>query len=168
MHPISNVLVAEKDRLLEEGVSPDTIRVFVKERLQDHALYALYNNRVYKHLIFYGGTCLRRIFGLNRMSEDLDFETGKMPNLRKLGDFMSNYFENLELDGVTARVQRGSKVSRVTLKFPILFDLGLSPHHDEKLHLKVEINSEMTGEYPVMATPIMLSRLSAIVKHYDI
>lgn len=49
-------------------------RNVVKERLQDEILSFVYNNSVYNGLIFTGGTCLRKVYGLNRLSEDLDFD----------------------------------------------------------------------------------------------
>lgn len=49
-------------------------RNIIKEGLQDRILYAVYNNGRYNLLIFTGGTCLRKAYGLNRLSEDLDFD----------------------------------------------------------------------------------------------
>lgn len=49
-------------------------RNIIKEGLQDCILYAVYNNSRYTRLIFTGGTCLRKSYGLNRLSEGLDFD----------------------------------------------------------------------------------------------
>lgn len=49
-------------------------RNVVKEGLQDEILYFVYNSRPYNQLIFTDGTCLRKVYGLNRLSEDLDFD----------------------------------------------------------------------------------------------
>ena len=49
-------------------------RNLIKEKLQDYILNFVYNNQVYKQLIFTGGTCLRKIYNLPRLSEDLDFD----------------------------------------------------------------------------------------------
>ena len=49
-------------------------RNVIKERLQDMILNFVYNTSEYTSLIFTGGTCLRKVYGLNRLSEDLDFD----------------------------------------------------------------------------------------------
>jgi len=49
-------------------------RNLIKEKLQDYVLNFVYNSEVYKQLIFTGGTCLRKIYNLPRLSEDLDFD----------------------------------------------------------------------------------------------
>ena len=49
----------------------------VKETLQDIILSFVYNTPEYNQLIFTGGTCLRKVYGLNRLSEDLDFDIPK-------------------------------------------------------------------------------------------
>lgn len=52
-------------------------RNVIKERLQDVILNFVYNTSDYNRLIFTGGTCLRKVYGLNRLSEDLDFDYPK-------------------------------------------------------------------------------------------
>jgi predicted nucleotidyltransferase component of viral defense system len=49
-------------------------RNLIKERWQDEILAFVYNSAKYNQLIFTGGTCLRKAYGLNRLSEDLDFD----------------------------------------------------------------------------------------------
>lgn len=49
-------------------------RNLIKEELQDVILNFIYNSEKYKSIIFTGGTCLRKIYNLPRLSEDLDFD----------------------------------------------------------------------------------------------
>ncbi|PIR13732.1 hypothetical protein COV49_01130 [Candidatus Falkowbacteria bacterium CG11_big_fil_rev_8_21_14_0_20_39_10] len=49
-------------------------RNIIKEKLQDSILNFVYNDTKYKSLIFTGGTCLRKLYSLPRLSEDLDFD----------------------------------------------------------------------------------------------
>lgn len=49
-------------------------RNLIKEELQDVLLNFIYNSEKYKNLIFTGGTCLRKLYNLPRLSEDLDFD----------------------------------------------------------------------------------------------
>ena len=52
-------------------------RVMLKEILQSYVLSFLYNHKDYRFLNFYGGTCLRVIYNLNRMSEDIDLDNSR-------------------------------------------------------------------------------------------
>ena len=54
-----------------------------KDYLQDLILFSLYS-RLNKEIIFKGGTCLYKIYKLNRFSEDLDFTLTKNIDFKKL------------------------------------------------------------------------------------
>src|SRR5215470_4025156 len=43
------------------------------EILQEIALVGLWRGKFFEHAAFYGGTCLRIFYNLDRFSEDLDF-----------------------------------------------------------------------------------------------
>ena len=63
-----------------------------KEIIQEIALAGLSRGGFFEKAAFYGGTCLRIFYGLNRFSEDLDFAL-----LEKDPDFrLSDYFPSLE------------------------------------------------------------------------
>ena len=65
--------LAGKDPLL----SNETRRIVLKEALQALVLDFVYNHRVYRALNFYGGTCLHVIYGLNRLSEDINLDNSQ-------------------------------------------------------------------------------------------
>ena len=54
-----------------------------KEYFQEMVLYSIYS-LVGKELLFKGGTCLYKIYKLNRFSEDLDFDVSKKLDVGKL------------------------------------------------------------------------------------
>ncbi|MBD3244812.1 MAG: hypothetical protein GF335_02350 [Candidatus Moranbacteria bacterium] len=168
MHPIIKNLRKKSSDLKNQGLGNDVIRVQIKELLQNHILYAIYNHKKYKDLIFYGGTCLRKKFSLNRMSEDLDFETLRPIEFKALGEEIIKYFNRIELKNTYFSVQKGEYISRVTVKFPILNLLELSPHQDEALHVKVEINEKLTGIYETQLSPLMIDSLSLVLCHYNL
>lgn len=56
--------LSQKDHLSNNAVQ----RIFLKEVLQSYVLAFIYNHKTYRLLNFYGGSCLRIIYGLNRMS----------------------------------------------------------------------------------------------------
>jgi hypothetical protein len=134
---LQNVL-AGKDSLLPI----ETRRILLKEVLQAFVLDFLYNHPSYRRLSFYGGTCLHVVYGLNRLSEDLDFDNQVGLDLDQLANDLAQYFQiTFAYSDVSTRVQKGGGgILRVTLKFPVMNALGLSPLQSEALHLKVEIS----------------------------
>ena len=116
----------------------------VREYLQKYLLYTLYKKKVYRDLVFTGGTALRFIFGLRRFSEDIDFclapraKECNFHNTLKIikKEFIaSNY--RMEIKYSTQR-----NVHNAFLKFPgLLFEYGLSPHREEKISVKIEIDT---------------------------
>jgi predicted nucleotidyltransferase component of viral defense system len=66
---MQNVL-SQKDPLLPN----ETKRIILKEFLQAYTLDFLYNHPTYRKLNFYRGTCLHVVYGLNRLSEDIDLD----------------------------------------------------------------------------------------------
>src|SRR3972149_3006062 len=85
---LQNIL-ASKDPLL----APETRRIIMKEVLQAYVLDYLYNHLSYRHLNFYGGTCLHVVYGLNRLSEDLDFDNSSKIDLASLPDDLQALFQ---------------------------------------------------------------------------
>lgn len=56
-----------------------------KDYLQDLTLFSIYSN-VGKELVFKGGTCLYKIYKLNRFSEDLDFTLIQRLDMEKISN----------------------------------------------------------------------------------
>ncbi len=56
-----------------------------KDYLQELVLFSLYSN-VGKELIFKGGTCLYKLYKLNRFSEDLDFTLVKKVDIKEIAN----------------------------------------------------------------------------------
>jgi len=72
---ISIVLKRKLDDLGAYGeIDAETRRNTLKEELQFYILNFIYHHPEYNKWIMYGGSALRIIHGLDRMSVDLDFE----------------------------------------------------------------------------------------------
>ncbi|MGN1214214.1 MAG: nucleotidyl transferase AbiEii/AbiGii toxin family protein, partial [Bacteroidaceae bacterium] len=100
-------------------------------------------------LAFIGGTNLRLIKGIDRFSEDLDFDCKELSE----GEFieMTNsvitFLQNSGLN-VVARDKANAKLTafRRNIYFPeFLFDLGLSGHKEERFLLKIEAQDQGTN-----------------------
>jgi predicted nucleotidyltransferase component of viral defense system len=161
---LQNVL-AGKDPLLP----PETKRVILKEVLQAYVLDYLYNHTTYRRLNFYGGTCLHVVYGLNRLSEDLDFNNQANLDLSHLAENLAQYFQkSFGYSEASAKTQRGEGgILRVTLKFPVLSDLGVSPHASEALHLKVEV-SQHEQVAIIQHTPVLVYGRSLVAAHFSL
>ncbi len=69
-------------------------RNIVKEYLQVVVLSFIYSNPEYNGLIFYGGFCLRHCFGLERLSEDLDFvDVEKKVDINKIANSLKVFYK---------------------------------------------------------------------------
>lgn len=115
-------------------------RAILREYLQCECMATLSELSGSESLALIGGTGLRLLWDLDRFSEDLDFDNCGLSSARPL-----ELFEQLS----ATLVRRGYAV-RFTPKHQapdrggklvfseILFALGLSPHHDETLFIKLE------------------------------
>jgi len=115
----------------------------LREYLQAHILYSLQLARAFERLAFVGGTALRFLYGLKRYSEDLDFSLERPGefNLQSLtqvvvSDLIKAGFE------VTQHPSRVRTVQSVFIRFPgLLYEAGLSPYPQQKLSIKIEIDT---------------------------
>ena len=158
-------ILSQKDPLLLN----ETKRVILKEFLQAYTLDFLYNHPVYRKLNFYGGTCLHVIYGLNRLSEDIDLDNSNGIDLSNLENYLLTFFRsNIGYADVTAKTQIGEwGVRRTTLKFPILYALGLTSHANEPLHLKVEVSQHKQISI-IRKTPVLLFGRSFVAAHFSL
>ncbi|MDO9399721.1 MAG: nucleotidyl transferase AbiEii/AbiGii toxin family protein [bacterium] len=143
-------------------------RNLLKEYLQILVLDFIYSNEKYSPLVFYGGSCLAHCFGLQRLSEDLDFvDTKKEINLEKLAVDLEIFFKkNTDLP-VEFTVQK----FRIHLKFPILKELGLSVEPESDiLILKLEIFSDFDfcQKYQTQIKPLFKFNKSILIKTFDL
>jgi predicted nucleotidyltransferase component of viral defense system len=149
--------------------NPAVKRMVLKEIIQSYVLSYIYNHPEYKKLNFYGGTCARVIYGLNRMSEDLDLDNSAGLDLSEFAQDLTTYFRGrLGIDQAEAKEQglaRGD-IYRFTLKLPILEQLGLSNLEQEKIHVKVEI-SQHQQSFQSQVTPVVRHNNSFVIQHFN-
>jgi predicted nucleotidyltransferase component of viral defense system len=158
-------LLSQKDAFLAN----ETKRVILKEFLQAYTLDFLYNHPVYRKLNFYGGTCLHICYDLNRLSEDIDLDNSNEIDLDNLEDDLLAFFRtSVGYSDVTAKTQMGEwGIQRTTLKFPVLYPLGLTSHINELLHLKVEVSQHKQIAI-IQKTPILTFGRSFVAAHFSL
>lgn len=112
------------------------------EYLQTQILKALSLSKYNTAISFLGGTCLRFAHGINRFSEDLDFDLVKKDNFN-LENLTADIQKKLELQGfkVDTRTKTTENIHIIFLKFRnVLREFGFNVHRDEKVLVKFEID----------------------------
>lgn len=147
----------------------ETKRILLKEVLQSYVLDFVYNHPKYRRLNFYGGTCLHVVYGLNRLSEDLDFDNANEIDLSTLeADLTTLFRSSLRYEPAEIKPQQSEKgILRLTVKMPVLNELGLSPHRSESLHLKVEVSSHKQIAV-IRNTPVFYLGRSLVPAHFSL
>lgn len=140
-----------KDELLQLAKSeklPLAACNLAREYLQAHILQSLQRAGAMTMLAFHSGTALRFLYSLPRYSEDLDFALEKSSERYDFRALLKNIRSDLETQGyaVEVKVNDQKTVHSAFVRFPGLpFDLNLSPHRDEILAVKIEVDTNPPG-----------------------
>ncbi|MFH1260253.1 MAG: nucleotidyl transferase AbiEii/AbiGii toxin family protein [Elusimicrobiota bacterium] len=135
-----------------------------REFLQILILKILFDRGFFEPLAFVGGTALRILYGLRRYSEDLDFSLVKKEGY----NFKTLLHELLyELKKYNFKVEVSSNESNIVhssfIKFSeLLSDLGLSNLKEQKLSIKLEIDTNPPQGWQLRLTPVTESFVFAV------
>jgi predicted nucleotidyltransferase component of viral defense system len=104
-------------------------------------------------MVFIGGTCLRLVKGIDRFSEDLDFDC-KSLSKEEFTEMSNGVIQFLQRSGlrVETRDKENPKLTafRCNIHFPeLLFDLKLSGHKDERFLIKIESQDQGVSYKPI-------------------
>ena len=119
-------------------------RNVAREYLQARILGAMQRAGAMASLAFQGGTCLRFLHALPRYSEDLDFALEKNRERYNLSDYLNAVRKDLTAEQyrVELRTRELRTVHNGLVRFPgLLHELGLSPHPNEVLAVKIEVDT---------------------------
>jgi predicted nucleotidyltransferase component of viral defense system len=126
--------------------------MILKEYIQCQVLEFLSRQPEAAGMAFIGGTCLRLVHGINRFSEDLDFDCKNLDLARflRLTDSLLTYLENCGYK-VEAKDKESYRLKafRRSIYFPeLLYSLHLSGYREQRFLLKVETQDQGI-EYPL-------------------
>ena len=126
--------------------NPVYYKYLLKEYIQLQVLDYLSNTPYARKLALIGGTNLRLVSGIDRFSEDLDFDCKDLAGNEfiQMSDDILQYLKKNGLNVIT-RDRESEKLNawRRSYYFPgFLFDLGLSGHKEEKFLIKVEAEDQ--------------------------
>ncbi len=167
---IVTILKRRLDDLTTYGkIDVETCRNALKEELQFYVLNFIYHHPEYSKWVMYGGSALRIMHDLDRMSVDLDFEiaheiTEKF--LEELKTKIENHFANTyntDTDFLTIKItaRRG-----LLLKFHIGEELGLD-HNSNQVHVKIDLNYFVPLKIVTERRPINRDQLSFVIITYN-
>ncbi len=167
---ITTILKRKLDDLSIYGkADAETRRNALKEELQFYVLNFIYHHPEYNKWIMYGGSALRIVHGLDRMSVDLDFEISHGVTEKFLeelkneveGYFIGNY--GADSDFLTIKITTGRGL---LLKFHVGKELSLGNPSDQ-VHVKIDLNHFVSPKIVTERRPINRDQLSFIILTYN-
>jgi len=140
---------------LEQRENNTFQKYMIKEYLQLSILDFLSTTPYIRKVTFIGDTNLRLVKGIDRFSEDLDFDCRELSNeeFMEMSDAILQFLHRSGLR-VESRDKENTKLKayRRNMYFPeLLFDLGLSGHKDERFLIKIESQDQQIPYTPVMS-----------------
>jgi predicted nucleotidyltransferase component of viral defense system len=130
-------------------------RYILKEYIQLLILDYLSATRFIRKITLIGGTNLRLVKGIDRFSEDLDFDCKKLSKdeFINMTDGVLQFLQRNGLDVLSKDRDTGKlKAFRRSIYFPqLLFELGLTGHREERFLIKVESEDQLIDYKPVLA-----------------
>lgn len=144
---MSDQIIAILKRTLDDlstygELDGETRRNALKEELQFYVLNFIYHHRQYCKWVMYGGSALRVIHGLDRMSVDLDFEialpvTAKF--LKELQREIEEHFTNTYAVNASFLTTKITTSRGLLLKFHIGDELRFG-HSSKQVRIKIDLN----------------------------
>lgn len=145
------------------------IRSVLKETLQDYILNFVYNDKEYKKLIFTGGTCLRKVYGLPRLSEDLDFDFIDRFEIKNFAAGIQAYFaKELQYKDIATKIS--GRGLTIFLKFPLLEQLGLVKNSSDSsiLFVRCDFSPETIGMFKTEVNSVSTTEFTFFTLSYDL
>jgi hypothetical protein len=171
---MSELILSTLKRKLEElpafgMIDAETKRNALKEELQFYVLNFIYHHPEYGKWIMYGGSALRVIHDLERMSIDLDFELAHpvtLTFLEQLKEDIKRHFESTygsPPDFLSIKINSGRGV---LLKFHVGKALSIG-QASEQVHVKIDLNNFHLPKSVTERWPINRRQLSFVITTYN-
>jgi hypothetical protein len=144
-------------------------RNILREYLQARILGALQRAGAMVPLAFHGGTALRFLYASARYSEDLDFALERAHAPYDFRGYPRAIQTEFAIEGyeLSVRVSDQKPVHSAFVRFSgLLYELGLSPHRDEKLAVKLEVDTNPPAGAG-LATTVVRRHVMLQFQHHD-
>ena len=162
-----SILRNKLEELTDQG-DPEVRRNALKEVLQLYILSYLYHHPAYCKWVMYGGSALRILHGLDRMSVDLDFEVSSPVTntfLRTLKKDIERHFADTYNAGTDFLEIKITGMRGLTLKFHAeSLQIG---HSSKQVHVKIDLNHFTAPKTVTELRPITQGQLSFVILTYN-
>ncbi|MDR1201590.1 MAG: nucleotidyl transferase AbiEii/AbiGii toxin family protein [Tannerellaceae bacterium] len=131
------------------------------EVMQQTTLAGLYRGGFYNKAAFYGGTCLRIFYGMQRFSEDMDFSLLQPDKDFKLEDYFEYIVAEFKALGRDVVITKKEKKQQTNVESAFLkdntaiYNLQFRTEKSVKIKLEVDVNppSGFITEYKLLLLP---------------
>jgi predicted nucleotidyltransferase component of viral defense system len=140
-----------------------------REYLQARILGSLQRVGAMIPLAFHGGTALRFLYASARYSEDLDFALERARPQYDFRAYLQAIQKELAAEGYTVELKVSDQkvVHSAFVRFAgLLYELGLSPHRDQVLAVKVEVDTNPPAG-AVLTTTVVRRHVTLQLQHHD-
>lgn len=144
------------------GLPAQKKRAILREYLQVKILAGMYRQKASAKCHFIGGTALRLLHGLDRFSEDLDFNYAGSSE-GQIKDLIETTRKELTREGINVFLYENKNEGNkyYELRFEnLLSQLNISPNKDEKLTIKFDFEPAWKGE---VSETVLLNRYGILV-----
>lgn len=156
-------------QLVEKESSPLSARNRTREYLQARILGCLQRCGAMIPLAFQGGTALRFLHAIPRYSEDLDFALEKPDTGYAFPRYLDEFRFDLGAEGyeIEIRASQEKVVQYAFVRFPgLLHELGLSGQENEKLSVKIKVDTQPPAG-AVLETTLVRRYVLLQLQHHD-
>ena len=156
-------------KTLIQSSSPVEAHNLTREYLQALVLQSLQRTGAMTALAFHGGTALRFLYSLPRYSEDLDFALERNSKAYDFRSYLQVIRKDMEAQGyvITLKVNDQKTVHSAFIRFSgLLYELKLTPHQDETLAVKLEVDTNPPVG-AVLETSLIRRHILLNLQHHD-
>ncbi len=122
----------------------------LKEIIQEIVLLGLWRSKFYEKAVFYGGSALRILYGLDRFSEDLDFSLLRPESNFHMEKHLNSVVTELESWGFKISAEKVEKKMQTPIKSAFIkaktlihllkINTGIKTHKNAVMKIKLEID----------------------------
>jgi hypothetical protein len=157
------------EQLLRAASDPIHGRNLVREYLQARILESLQRAGAMVPLAFHGGTALRFLHTIPRFSEDLDLALERSHSSYDFRAYLRGIQVEFEKEGYQVGIKLNDRktVNSAWVRFNnLLFEFGLSPHRDEVLAVKIEVDTHPPAGAG-LETTLIRRHITLRLQHHD-
>lgn len=155
--------------LVRASLTPAHARNVTREYLQARILGALQAAGAMIPLAFHGGTALRFLYASARYSEDLDFALERAASQYDFRAYLQAIKRDLSAEGydITVKLNDSRVVHSAFVRFSgLLYELDLSPHPDQVVAVKLEVDTHPPAGAG-LTTTVVRRHVTLHLQHHD-